>query len=117
MGLSHLAILSRIDSQSEVAVCESSFLMRYVYRRFKFRTFASLDSALASLIKWMGAVMPKAVPIIKIVGSSLACRASYVQTGAGVAVMDQLALVRSFFNAPSVAYIHDYRIKVYLDRP
>lgn len=57
MGLSHLAILSRIGKHSNIALCEPSRLMRYVYRRFKYRTFANLDSALSSPTKWTGAVI------------------------------------------------------------
>ncbi|UUZ76165.1 Gfo/Idh/MocA family oxidoreductase [Polaromonas sp. P1(28)-13] len=57
MGLSHLAILSRIGEHSNVALCEPSRIMRYIYRRFKYRTFANLDSALKSATKWKGAVI------------------------------------------------------------
>lgn len=61
MGLSHLAILSRIGQHADVALCDSSRLLRYMYRQFKYRTFASLDAALSSSIKWTGAVV--ATPI------------------------------------------------------
>jgi predicted dehydrogenase len=57
MGLSHLAILSRIGDHRSVSLCEPSRVMRYVYRRFNYRTFANLDSALKSPIKWAGAVI------------------------------------------------------------
>lgn len=57
MGLSHLAILSRVAGQSEVSLCDSSILRRFIFRRLNYKVFKSLHAALDSGVKWTGAVI------------------------------------------------------------
>lgn len=57
MGLSHLAILSGLIGHDQVAVCDPSRITRFIYKRFKVPAFASLDDALASPVKWRGAIV------------------------------------------------------------
>ena len=57
MGLSHLAILSRIAGQSAVSICDSSVLRRFIFRRLNYKAYKSLDSAFSSGTKWAGAVI------------------------------------------------------------
>jgi scyllo-inositol 2-dehydrogenase (NADP+) len=57
MGLSHLAILSGLIGHDQVAVCDPSRITRFIYKRFKVPAFASLDAALASPVKWRGAIV------------------------------------------------------------
>lgn len=57
MGLSHLAILSKLLSREDMALCEQSYLIRYGYRQFKFCTYANLNLALNSGNKWVAAVV------------------------------------------------------------
>jgi predicted dehydrogenase len=46
MGLSHLAIASRIAGKQEVALCDSSWSTRFLFKRLKFETFESSEAAL-----------------------------------------------------------------------
>ena len=57
MGLSHLAILSRIMPKEEVFLCEGSRVKRLVFGRLGYKTFKSLEEALQSGVKWSGAVV------------------------------------------------------------
>ena len=57
MGMSHLAILGGLLGPSEVALCDSSCLTRYLFGRVGVRTFASLDDALDGSHAWRGAVV------------------------------------------------------------
>jgi scyllo-inositol 2-dehydrogenase (NADP+) len=57
MGLSHLAILSGLIGHDRVAVCDPSKIARFIFKRFKIRTFASLDAALAAPVQWQGAII------------------------------------------------------------
>lgn len=57
MGLSHMAILSSLLGAGEVALCDSSQLTRYIFGKLKFKTFRSLDEALAQPVPWSGAVV------------------------------------------------------------
>ncbi len=57
MGLSHMAILSRLLDKGSVAVCDASTLSRYVFGKLGIRTFKSLEDALATDTVWRGAVV------------------------------------------------------------
>ncbi len=57
MGLSHLAIISRIAGQSEVSLCDSSILRRFIFKRLNYKVYNSVHAALDSSIKWTGAVI------------------------------------------------------------
>jgi predicted dehydrogenase len=57
MGLSHLAILSRIVPKEDVCLCEGSLVKRLLFGRLGYRTFKSLDAALESQIHWTGAIV------------------------------------------------------------
>lgn len=57
MGLSHLAILSRITSQNEVSLCDSSILRRFIFRRLNYKVFRSVHEALNANIEWSGAII------------------------------------------------------------
>ncbi len=57
MGLSHLAILSGLIGHERVAVCDPSKIARFIFKRFKIRTYASLDAALAAPVAWQGAII------------------------------------------------------------
>ncbi len=46
MGMSHLAISSRIAGAGNVAVCDASRVTRFLYNRLKVKTYASVDEAL-----------------------------------------------------------------------
>ena len=57
MGLSHMAILNRLLDKGAVALCESSWLSRYVFGKLGITTFKSLDAALQDPTRWRGAVV------------------------------------------------------------
>ncbi|MES2016812.1 MAG: Gfo/Idh/MocA family oxidoreductase [Pseudomonadota bacterium] len=57
MGLSHLAILSGLIGHERIAVCDPSRIARFIFKRFKIRTYASLDAALAAPVAWRGAIV------------------------------------------------------------
>lgn len=57
MGLSHLAIISRIVGPSQVAVCDSSWSTRFIFKKLNFRGHASLDDALGSSSPISGVVV------------------------------------------------------------
>jgi predicted dehydrogenase len=57
MGMSHLAIASRLLGPGEVSLCDSSRLVRYVFGKLQFATFDSLDTALLSQRRWRGAIV------------------------------------------------------------
>ncbi|MES3025496.1 MAG: Gfo/Idh/MocA family oxidoreductase [Pseudomonadota bacterium] len=62
MGLSHLAILSGLIGHDRVAVCDPSRITRFIFKRFKVRTFASLEAALAAPVDWRGAIVATPTP-------------------------------------------------------
>ena len=57
MGLSHLAILCSLLGAGEVALCDPSKITRYIFKKLNFKTFRSLDEALAQAIPWTGAIV------------------------------------------------------------
>lgn len=57
MGLSHMAILNRLLDKGEVALCDSSWLSRYVFGKLQITTFKSLDKALQDPKRWRGAIV------------------------------------------------------------
>lgn len=57
MGLSHLAILNRLLDKGDVALCDSSWLSRYVFGKLQIATFKSLDAALREPKRWRGAIV------------------------------------------------------------
>lgn len=57
MGLSHLAILSRLIPKSEVVLCDSSLAVRILYKKLGFKTFGSLEDAFSVMNNWTGAVV------------------------------------------------------------
>jgi len=57
MGLSHLAIVSRIVGKDAVALCDSSWSTRFIFNRLKFKTFESSTAALASGLPIKGLVI------------------------------------------------------------
>ena len=57
MGLSHMAILNRLLDKGAVALCEPSWLSRYVFGKLGLTTFKSLDAALQDPKRWRGAVV------------------------------------------------------------
>jgi len=48
MGLSHLAIISRIVGPGLVSLCDPSWSTRFIFKKFKYKTFSSLDDAFNS---------------------------------------------------------------------
>lgn len=48
MGLSHLAIISRIVGPNLISLCDPSWSTRFIFKRFKYKVFSSLDNALNS---------------------------------------------------------------------
>lgn len=62
MGLSHLAIASRIAGPANVAVCESNRLIRLLYNRLKIRSHSSIEGALASDHEIKGAIIATPTP-------------------------------------------------------
>ena len=57
MGLSHMAILNRLLGKGSIALCDSSWLSRYVFGKLGITTFQSLDQALQDSKRWRGAVV------------------------------------------------------------
>jgi predicted dehydrogenase len=57
MGLSHLAIISRIIGHNLVSICDSSWSTRFIFKKFKFQAFSSLDDAFNSEIPISGVVV------------------------------------------------------------
>lgn len=57
MGLSHLAITSRIVGHNSVSLCDSSWATRFIFKKFKFQTFSSLDDAFNSRFPISGVVV------------------------------------------------------------
>ncbi len=51
MGLSHLAIASKIVGKSSVALCDTKFSNRFLFSRLGYRTFASLEKAVVGTPK------------------------------------------------------------------
>lgn len=49
MGMSHLALISQYVGKNHVALCDSKRVIRMVFRFLGYRTFASVDAALAGL--------------------------------------------------------------------
>ena len=62
MGLSHLAIVSRIVGPANVAVCESNRLIRFLYNRLKIRAHSSVEGVLASDHEIKGAIIATPTP-------------------------------------------------------
>lgn len=48
MGLSHLAIVSRIIGPGLVSICDSSWSSRFIFKKLKYKAFPSLDDAFNS---------------------------------------------------------------------
>ena len=49
MGLSHLAIVSSYIGKKNVALCESNFFIRALFRALGFRAYRSTDKALKKI--------------------------------------------------------------------
>lgn len=48
MGLSHLAIISRIIGSNSVSLCDSSLFTRFIFKKFKYTVFSSIEDAFNS---------------------------------------------------------------------
>ena len=57
MGLSHLAIVSSYIGKKNVALCESNFFIRALFRALGFRAYRSTDKALKKIDKISGALI------------------------------------------------------------
>lgn len=57
MGLSHLAIISKIIGPNFVSLCDPSWSTRFIFRKFKYKTFSSLDDAFNSGMPISGVVV------------------------------------------------------------
>ena len=57
MGLSHLAIVSRIVGPDFVLLCDPSWSTRFIFKKFKYKTFSSLDDAFNSGMPISGVVV------------------------------------------------------------
>ena len=62
MGLSHLAIASRITQPFNVAVCEANRLIRFVYDRLNVRTYPSIENAMAKDLGIKGVIIATPTP-------------------------------------------------------
>ena len=48
MGLSHLAIISKIIGNNLVLLCDPSWSTRFIFKKFKYKAFSSLEDAFNS---------------------------------------------------------------------
>jgi scyllo-inositol 2-dehydrogenase (NADP+) len=62
MGLSHLAISSRIAGSSQVAICDTNWATRFLFRKLNFKAYASLDDALKSDSRIAGVIVATPTP-------------------------------------------------------
>jgi len=62
MGLSHLAIISRIIGSDSVTLCDSSWSTRFIFKKFKYKAFSSLDDAFNSVTPISGVVVATPTP-------------------------------------------------------
>lgn len=57
MGLSHFAIANHIAGAGNVAVCDAGWIVRQLFKRFKVRTFSSIENALQSGLNIQGVII------------------------------------------------------------